>query len=122
METLSDGEHDENCDTSNLQPEPGIEGGKNCDFLNIRPVMIKISKSEKILADLHAKIDETFDTYIESYTTMTCDHDDDEEYVPTSDTESFESCDTSVTKLSSKINDHYGNDDLCEYEKFWIFQ
>ena len=66
---------------------------------------------------MHAKIDETFEAYIELYATKTSDHDDDEEYVPTSDTESFESCDTSVTKLSTKTNDHYGNDDLSEYEK-----
>ena len=36
-----DVEMDENCDTSNLQPESGIEGEKNCDFSN-RFVMIKI--------------------------------------------------------------------------------
>ena len=35
---MSDGEFDENCDTSNLQPQPGIEGGKNCEFLNTRPL------------------------------------------------------------------------------------
>ena len=35
---MSDGEFDENCDTSNLQPQPGIEVGKNCEFLNTRPL------------------------------------------------------------------------------------
>ena len=99
-----DVEMDENCDTSNLQPESGIEGEKNCDFSN-RFVMIKISKKEKTLADLHLKNHEIIvksEFQVERTNTE-----------PMSDDEIDENCDTSNI---IKTSDHE-EEDVSEYEK-----
>ena len=104
MEPMSDVEMDKNCDTSNLQPESGIEGEKNCDFSN-RSVMIKISKKEKTLADLHLKNHEIIvksEFQVERTNTE-----------PMSDDEIDENCDTSNI---IKTSDH-DEEDVSEYEK-----
>ena len=104
-----DVEMDENCDTSNLQPESGIEGEKNCDFSN-RFVMIKISKKEKTLADLHLKSRERIvksefeDMEIEKVETM-------------SDGEIGENSDTSNIKLPTSNTSDHDEGDLSVYEK-----
>ena len=49
-EPMTDTELDENCDTSNLQPESDIESDINCD-----DVLVKISKKEKTQDDLQLK-------------------------------------------------------------------
>ena len=62
--------------------------------------------------------DENCDTpNIELSTTKASGQDDNEEYFSTSDTESEECRDTSVTKSSTKTSDHDNKDDLSEYEK-----
>ena len=49
VESMSDTEKDENCATSNFQPESDIERDINCDAL------VNISKKEKTHADMQKK-------------------------------------------------------------------